>query len=701
MIELKVYDNRDWVDLDVYGNENIALTFQVDDIRNLKDKNASYSKDFNLPATKKNNKFFEHFYDLDRYNLNFNPYKSVRVELYVDGILTLEGYMRLLSTLDKQSEISYKVVIFNDVANLIDSLGDDTIANLDISDIEHTFTQETVIASWYGINLGANNVDYTYSFNNTGNLFIDDGEITYVPHQNFVLNIKLKYIIDKIFQYAGFSYNSNFFNGNEFDRLYFDTTAVKDYGDEVEPYQIKSNTLNAANVYQVGGVDPSPGRPLFNGLQNAVAIPTTNTVGDNLGEYNQDTATFTAQNNCTLQVAVNLTYLVGIVQNVGVNMYINGVGVDSFTANEGSLLVGNLVLTTSTNAVLFGQINLLQGQSAQITFSVLINNPNLGGAVPFKHGVRASDYSIELAVTNGSSQDLVKTQLGDIKLADVIKDTFTMFNLIASDLGNKQINIEPYVSYISEDIVDWTRLIDYNEIELETVEIPRRLVFQHAEDKKDYYHNFYNEDNAISYGSHIINFDVDNRDEEIIKLNVFAAPFIKTIQGTDVTIQHMGKLNDDEIEPYKNKPRIVYRHTDLVNPIPATQYDFVPIDQFFAWETQDIQEFPQLTPFNNYITDAVSSDRSYMFGIINPNAISQNFTQPVNTLFSRFWRDYINEKYNVDTRIFKAKAKLSATDILNLDFSKKYKIKDQHYRLNKVDYNTDKNKLSSIELIRI
>jgi len=90
-----------------------------------------------------------------------------------------------------------------------------------------------------------------------------------------------------------------------------------------------------------------------------------------------------------------------------------------------------------------------------------------------------------------------------------------------------------------------------------------------------------------------------------------------------------------------------------------------------------------------------------MFGIINPNAINQNFTQPVNTLFSRFWRDYINDKYNVDTRIFKAKAKLSATDILNLDFSKKYKIKDQHYRLNKVDYNTDKNKLSSIELIRI
>ena len=58
MIELKVYTGRTWLDIDTYGNENVALTFQVDDVRNIANKNASYSKDFNLPATKRNNKFF-------------------------------------------------------------------------------------------------------------------------------------------------------------------------------------------------------------------------------------------------------------------------------------------------------------------------------------------------------------------------------------------------------------------------------------------------------------------------------------------------------------------------------------------------------------------------------------------------------------------------------------------------------------------
>ena len=127
-----------------------------------------------------------------------------------------------------------------------------------------------------------------------------------------------------------------------------------------------------------------------------------------------------------------------------------------------------------------------------------------------------------------------------------------------------------------------------------------------------------------------------------------------------------------------------------------------PIETYDSWQDViNLSQYPQMTHFGDYIDNLVSNDNTYLFGSINPNAIEGNFTQPVRTLFHRFWRQYIEEKYNVDTRILKMKARLSATDILNLDFSKRYKIEDQYYRLNKVDYNTDKNKLSSIELIRI
>ena len=65
MIKLVVQNqqNGEFVELDTFGNENINLTLQVDDIRDIEHKQASFSKDFDLPATKKNNKFFEHFYN--------------------------------------------------------------------------------------------------------------------------------------------------------------------------------------------------------------------------------------------------------------------------------------------------------------------------------------------------------------------------------------------------------------------------------------------------------------------------------------------------------------------------------------------------------------------------------------------------------------------------------------------------------------
>ena len=133
-------------ELDTFGNENINLTLQVDDIRDIESKNASYSKDFNLPATKNNNKFFEHYYNVDRYKNTtalysgtpFDVYKNVKAFLYSEDVLILEGFLRLLNVADKNTEITYNVVLFNDVANIIETLADATIEDLDFNDIKNT-----------------------------------------------------------------------------------------------------------------------------------------------------------------------------------------------------------------------------------------------------------------------------------------------------------------------------------------------------------------------------------------------------------------------------------------------------------------------------------------------------------------------------------------------------------------------------------
>ena len=223
IVELFVKDTNElYVKLDTYGNENIALTFQIDDIRDIGNKNASYSKDFNLPATKNNNEFFNHFYDTDRYlSANaFNPYRNRKAYLNVDGITVLEGYMKLNKSLEKQTEISYSVTLFNDVASLIDILGDATLSEIDWDYLDHERSWDNVYASFEGLDVNGNEVDYTYQL-------INDGQINYQQsydkYRNYILCVKLKAVIDKIFDYAGFTYTSALFDTVGFKKLYMDT----------------------------------------------------------------------------------------------------------------------------------------------------------------------------------------------------------------------------------------------------------------------------------------------------------------------------------------------------------------------------------------------------------------------------------------------------------------------------------------------
>ena len=165
-------------ELDTFGNENIALTLQVADGRDIESKNASYSKDFNLPATKTNNKFFEHFYNLDRYSNTYNVYKNVKAFLYTNDVLVLEGYLRLLNVVEKSPEITYNVVLFNDVANIIESLADATINDLDLTDINHEFNASNVINSWVDdavvLSGGGTTNDVYYPLINDGQIYADD-----------------------------------------------------------------------------------------------------------------------------------------------------------------------------------------------------------------------------------------------------------------------------------------------------------------------------------------------------------------------------------------------------------------------------------------------------------------------------------------------------------------------------------------------
>jgi hypothetical protein len=119
--------------LDLYEDENIPLTLSVDEFKNVAEQVQSYSKAFNLPATKRNNQIFENLFEVTRSaqnSITFNPYVRSRSVLKQDGFILFEGYLRVLDIQDKEGEISYNVNLYSEVVSFADTLKDKTFNEL-------------------------------------------------------------------------------------------------------------------------------------------------------------------------------------------------------------------------------------------------------------------------------------------------------------------------------------------------------------------------------------------------------------------------------------------------------------------------------------------------------------------------------------------------------------------------------------------
>ena len=136
--------------VDLYEEEEIPLTLSVDDFKNVAEKVQSYSKDFNLPATKRNNKIFDNIFDVTRKDtgISFNPYKQTQAILKEDGYTIFQGYLRLIEIKTQKGEISYNVNLYSEAIALADILQNKTFSDIDLTELSHNYERTKIQDSW-------------------------------------------------------------------------------------------------------------------------------------------------------------------------------------------------------------------------------------------------------------------------------------------------------------------------------------------------------------------------------------------------------------------------------------------------------------------------------------------------------------------------------------------------------------------------
>ena len=714
---------------DLYEDEDIPLSLSVDDFKNVAEKVQSYSKAFNLPATKRNNQIFDNIFEITRTNtgLNFNPYKRTKAILKQDGFLLFEGYLRMLDITDKSGEISYNVNLYSEVVALADVLGDKTFSELEFTELEHTYNKLQIQYSWNdtGTSMTFTNpntsgfrdnyttlrypfVDWTHqilvggsSGTNATNGFPELTKLETV----FRPFINIKYLIDRIFQDVPFTYESAFFNTDDFKKLYMDFN----WGGDTLPspsniyaasweksFLVPSNNGSAGNYKELQLIPEN----LTGGLAGSTLPPNYNT--------STHIITATTQNE---------------VYDISYNYIIENDSISIFKTVECRWV--HKVAAVSQPDIDYQSISVFSNSSFSGSFSIALNTGDTLSA-QFKgpsttrqsesvfFGLSTAQFVVSSSIV--SSESLLALR-GEVGQWDFIKGLMTMFNLVTlPDEDNpSNIKIEPYTDVFIPTATagntlanrgithDWTEKIDVTEIKLMPLtDLNKKTIFKFVEDEDDY--SFMNYKNATNhlYGSKKFNagneFNILSGEDEIIA-EPFAATIVKPLmsQFPDFVTPAVYSFKPEEgtSEGFDNSPRIMFNNGIKSNAdgnfTSCTYY----IPEQNGGTSSNADAFLQFSHLTSVPT--VTTARDFHFGECQ---LLSSVGSPVNNnLFNLYWLPYYAELYNPDTRIMTIKVNLSPSDINTFKFNDKVFIKNRIFRVNKIDYKP--NDLATVEFILI
>lgn len=162
--------------VDLFEDETISVTSKIQDIRDISKVFTDFSQSFTLPASKKNNKIFKHFYNYFISEGAFDARKKSDAVLEINYIPFREGKVFLNGVKMKENKpFAYNVTFFGNTVNLKDTLGDDELTALDLSDFNHNYGESEVRAGLTtGINFSGDTTSVIYPLiSHTKRLYFD------------------------------------------------------------------------------------------------------------------------------------------------------------------------------------------------------------------------------------------------------------------------------------------------------------------------------------------------------------------------------------------------------------------------------------------------------------------------------------------------------------------------------------------------
>tara|TARA_R100001443_G_scaffold117156_1_gene140192 strand:- start:2312 stop:4411 length:2100 start_codon:yes stop_codon:yes gene_type:complete len=683
-VQLYIQDTR----VDLFQDESISITDSIQNVSDISKVFTPFSKQFNLPASSTNNKLFKHYYNFDIQD-GFDARFTVDARIEINHVPFKSGKLRLNGVGMKENHPhTYKVVFFGEPNSLKELFGDEDLSSLNglstydiksdsvTGDVSNAFKTGLQSTGSNATSIANRNIVvplitlqnyYSYdtpSINRLDNVLFSNLKKELKPA------IKVKRIIEAIQTQYDLTFNMSddgslktFFGSDVFDELYLWLHRQKaphnDLNNSAQSFGINYNSLGVKKTLSDYTIISGGGTDVLSGGKLTI----------NEGE------------SYTLRfrfVASSANVPIEIVSKDKTTNELLGVQERITTASVMVVRFENLTSGNLSSRVFDPEIRFNNNTSQLISFSAQTTLLNFGleidktvNGVTTQHFYANNAFQFDYML-------FIQDYLPKMKVIDFLTGLFKMFNLVAySKRGTSTIFVQTFDDFMtigtSRDITEYIdinqstidRPVPYNQINFKysppVTQTSLRFINDYAQVFGDL-----NYSSPEKYDGQAFSIDVPFERSVLINLRDNSGALTNNVEAWWVDADSKTTLG----KPYLFFNRVVDSSSNTVTSSNFTSYN---------------------APSN------VSSDENHT---LNFGAEYDEFNKDINanSLFSRFYQQYVVQTYNQNGRIIKVSANLPVSFVLNYGVNDIIVVDGQEYYINSIqtDLTTGKSQLELI-----
>lgn len=710
MINLQLYilndEGTSYDEVELYDNETVSYTQSLQDIKDIQKVFSDFTRTFNVPASRQNNKVFKHFYNY--FIDGFNPKRRHKAKIFLNYKLYQEGYIKMEGATTKDNApFTYRITFFGKGVVLKDVLKDTKLSNLGL--LVEAFTLD--YNSTNVRNLTQSGLDVTFQIpkSRASNDEPDEGQ-----YETEEVEIKEAIVFPVISHTKRFIYNSAGGSGFTNNESQNNIANVVDSGDNkygLELTQLKPAIRVHAIIKAIEEQFKREGIEFSTDFFNTTNRPYYNLymwLHTKTGQLfsDQDDEVFFTGFKVTDKKKVPLSgvdFGVGIVSNNQFEIPIPTQSnrrknhkrdarliVETTSTNEMTLVVrkdGN-IFQEYTGTATSGEFVAVKGLELPhgiyqfsiksidvVDFKLKVLSKRLG-----KSGGEKSFVKFEGNASVGTDKKIYPaSQMPDMKILDFLTGLFKLFNLTAFQGDDGKIKVQTLDQFFSSSstIHDITEHIDKNSVTIDSVVPYRQVNFKYkglnsflAKTHEDLFNI---EWGGLHYEENEGNLGTEYKIE--VPFEHFKYEKLYDVNDNTDTGVLFGWSVDEKQEPNKGEPLLFY-------PVKTPLKKDIKYKNFDGTSTTLLPGLNLIVPSNSVDVgdDLLDSDN------LNFNAEINEYSEIpfASSIFEKYYKNYITEIFDPQRRITYTQAYLPLRILLNLKLNDRIQITDRQFKINKL-----------------